>query len=130
MNMFSYLEPHAICLSPEPLLIRLLVIFNIGIAFAYFAIPLGILQFMRIGRPHTMTYLFAVFIFGCGLTHVMQVVTMYMGGINYWIEAAVCGMTFIASSATALVLFTQGKQIDSYMRSVIKDKDDGRSDLL
>lgn len=104
------LAPHSLCLFAEPSLIVLLVIFNIGIAAAYFVIPMAILLYLRI-RPITLTYLFAVFIFGCGMTHVMQVVTMYFGGMSYWVEAACCGLTFVASACTAIVLAMQGPRI-------------------
>jgi hypothetical protein len=103
------------------LLIWLLVIFNAGIALAYFVIPIALLAYLKLGRSSTITYLFAVFIFGCGTTHVMQVVTMYIGGLNYWIEMLVCGATFIASACTAMVLLTQGPRIKLWTREVIRD---------
>ena len=110
MNEMMTLAPHAFCLIAEPSLIVLLVIFNIGIAAAYFIIPAAILFYLKL-RPITLTYLFAVFIFGCGMTHVMQVVTMYFGGMSYWVEAACCGLTFIASACTAIILAVQGPRI-------------------
>ena len=116
----NFLAPHAMCLSPEPLLIWLLVIFNTGIALAYFLIPIALL-YLRLDRSSTITYLFVVFIFGCGTTHLMQVVTMYIGGVNYWIETLVCGATFIASACTAMILFTQGPRIKRWTRDAIKD---------
>ena len=106
----EFLEPHALCLITQPTLIILLVIFNAGIAAAYFILPMAILLYLKV-RPVTISYLFAVFIFGCGMTHVMQVVTMYFGGISYWVEAACCGLTFIASACTAIVLAVQGPRI-------------------
>jgi len=123
-NMFEYLVPHAICLSLEPLLIWLLVIFNGGIALAYFIIPLALLKYLRIIGPSTITYMFAIFILGCGFTHVMQIVTMYIGGISYWVEMLVCGITFIASACTAMVLLTQGQRIMDFRSSLIRNQSD------
>lgn len=120
--MLEYLEPHAICLSPEPLLILLLVIFNAGIALAYFIIPFAMLLYFRVGRPPTMVYLFAVFILGCGGTHVMQVATMYIGGFDYWLETFVCGVTFIASIGTAIVLVTEGPRLQEWLKSALRSK--------
>jgi hypothetical protein len=110
MDVANFLAPHAICLSAEPLLISLLVAFNLGIAIAYFIIPIAMLVYFRL-RPMMLTYLFAAFIFGCGLTHVMQVLTMYIGGETYWLEAIACGITVVASSATAIVLMREGPRL-------------------
>jgi hypothetical protein len=118
--MLEFLEPHAICLSPEPLLILLLVIFNAGIALAYFIIPIVMLKYFHVGRPPTIIYLFVLFILGCGATHVMQVATMYVGGVDYWLEALVCGVTFIASAATAIVLLTEGSRIQAWLKTALR----------
>lgn len=119
--MMMFLEPHAICLSPEPLLIWLLVIFNAGIAAAYFAIPIAMAVYMKFERPPTILYLFMAFILGCGVTHIMQVVTMYVGGLTYWIEMLTCGATFIVSACTAMVLLTQGPRLKHWTRSLLRE---------
>lgn len=116
----DFLEPHAICLTWDPLLIWLLVIFNSGIALAYFIIAGALLTYIKPGRYPTLVYLFAVFIFGCGGTHVMQVVTMYSGGVQYWIEMLICGMTFIVSACTAMVLMTHGSRIKQWTDTMFK----------
>src|ERR1041385_5259155 len=118
--MLEYLAPHAICLSPEPLLILLLVIFNAGIALAYAVIPLALLKYFSVGRPSTLVNLFVLFILGCGLTHAMQVVTMYAGGFSYWLEMLICGITFIASAGTGIVLLTEGKRIQQWLKTSLK----------
>ena len=109
------------CLSAEPLLIWLLVIFNAGIALAYFIIPVALLAYFKVERPPTIIYLFAAFILGCGATHVMQVVTMYVGGASYWLDTLFCGATFIFSACTAMVLLTQGPSIKRWALSALKD---------
>jgi hypothetical protein len=96
------------------------VIFNAGIALAYGIIPLAMLKYFRIGRPSTIVNLFVLFILGCGATHVMQVVTMYLGGLGYWLEALVCGITFIASAGTAIVLLTEGSRIQRWLKTSLK----------
>jgi hypothetical protein len=117
--MFSSLIPHSICLSSEPLLIFLSVFFNAGIAVAYFVIPFALFKYFHVGKPSTMVYLFGAFILGCGGTHVMQIVTMYFGGLDYWIEVVVCGITFIASAGTAIVLLTEGPRIQEWLRQML-----------
>jgi len=48
--------------------------------------------------------LFGVLIAGCGGTHVMEIVTMYLGGRWYWGQVAVLVITVIASLTTWAVL--------------------------
>jgi hypothetical protein len=96
--MFSLL-PHGVCLSSSPEIIALIVASNLGIVVAYFTIPavLGVLLFRhRIPMP-VITALFGVFIAGCGATHVMEIVTMYVGGNWYWLQVAALCVTAIAS---------------------------------
>jgi hypothetical protein len=100
------LVPHGICLSSSPEIIALIVVADFGIALAYFAIPalMGILLFRyRIPMPTIIT-LFCVFIAGCGGTHVMDIITMYVGGDWYWIQVAVLIVTAVASLTTSVVL--------------------------
>lgn len=100
------LVPHGICLSSSPEIIALIVASNFGIALAYFVIPvvLAVLLFLyRIPMPTIIT-LFCVFITGCGTSHVMDIVTMYVGGAWYWVQAAVLIVTAVASLTTSVVL--------------------------
>jgi hypothetical protein len=51
-----------------------------AIALAYFAIPLELVYFMRQRRDlpfPAIVWAFAIFILGCGTTHVMEVVTLW-----------------------------------------------------
>src|ERR1044072_1812154 len=118
--MLELLAPHAMCLTPEPILILLLVIFHGGIAVSYFVIPLAMLKYFHVGRPPTLVYLFVAFIMGCGGTHIMQTATMYVGGFDYLLEALICGITFIASAGTAIVLLPEGKRIQAWLRTALK----------
>jgi hypothetical protein len=102
----SSLLPHGMCLSSSPEIIALIVAGNLGIALAYFVIPviLAILLFSwRVPMPTVIT-LFGVFIAGCGASHVMEIVTMYVGGDWYWLQVVALGITAIASLTTSAVL--------------------------
>ena len=103
--MFDLL-PHGICLSASPEIIALMVTANFGIALAYCTIPV-ILLVLSIRFPTPMpavTSLFCVFIAGCGTTHLMDIVTMYVGGNWYWLQAGVLSITAVASLTTSAVL--------------------------
>ena len=100
------LLPHGICLSSSPEIIALMVAANFGIALAYCAIPVILLMLLaRYRTPmSTVTTLFCVFIAGCGTSHVMDIVTMYVGGSWYWVQAVVLSITAVASLTTSAVL--------------------------
>jgi hypothetical protein len=68
--------PHGYCLLWQPELIAIHSLSDIGIAFAYFSIPLAIATFMRRRpdvRPRWVAGLFIAFILLCGLTHLAGV---------------------------------------------------------
>ena len=73
------------------------MISDISITLAYYSIPLTLLYFVR-RRPDFpfkgMIYLFIAFIFSCGTTHVIEVMTIWM---------PVYGVEGVAKAATALV---------------------------
>ena len=95
------LTPHGFCLLWEPGLIWLYALSDIGIAIAYFTIPVALATLARrrqdlVFRP--VLWLFVVFILLCGTTHVLDVLTL-------WVPAY--GLDGVAKGATALVsLFT------------------------
>ena len=104
------LAPHAMCLSADPTIIAILVICNAAIAISYFFIPLAMLRYVTI-QPPILLNLFVLFIIGCGMTHVMQVVTMYSGGLPYWMACVACVVPRVVSGCTALLLFVKGPAI-------------------
>jgi hypothetical protein len=77
----SDLIPHDICLALSPEIIGEIAFAIFGIALVYFVIPsiLAIsLRCFRMPVPAIIA-LFGVLIAGCGGTHVMEIVTMYLG---------------------------------------------------
>lgn len=106
--------PHAICLLYDPAIIGVLVVTNLGIALAYFAIPFAIWRFLRRAEMlpfRSVALAFLVFILACGTSHLTRVATLFLGGWTYWLDAAVCTVTVIASLGTAIGLMKHGPQI-------------------
>jgi diguanylate cyclase (GGDEF)-like protein/PAS domain S-box-containing protein len=100
------LTPHGFCLLWQPGLIALHAASDLLTAGAYFSIPLALIALVNRRRDIAysgMILLFAAFIVGCGLSHVMAVVTLWQPA--YWLEGAVkAGMAAI-SVATAFLLW-------------------------
>lgn len=98
--------PHGYCLRWDGPLLFVFILGNIGIALAYFLIPLALRHFVGkrkdLPYPH-MFKLFAAFILACGLTHLVKVWTLYQP--VYWIEALLDFWTAIISMLTAALLF-------------------------
>jgi PAS domain S-box-containing protein len=100
------LTPHGFCLLWEPGLIAAYAASDIGIALAYFTIPLALVIFARrrqdlIFRP--IVWLFATFILLCGTAHMLDVVTLWVPA--YGLEALVKAATAIISIVTAVALW-------------------------
>lgn len=97
--------PHAYCLR-DPALIAVHALADSIIALSYLLIPTALLVFVRRRRdlifPWMFT-LFAVFILGCGATHILAVVTLWSP--VYRLDAALKVVTALASIATAVMLF-------------------------
>ncbi|MBY0356532.1 MAG: response regulator [Candidatus Obscuribacterales bacterium] len=98
--------PHGYCLQWDENLLLTMIIANLAIALAYFAIPTALLYFA--GKRKDLAYpwmfrLFGAFIVACGMTHVMKVVTLYKS--LYWLESLVDAYTALISLVTAFLLW-------------------------
>src|SRR5438874_2513196 len=97
--------PHGHCYLWDPGLIRLHLISDFLIAAAYFTIPFTLVQFVRRRRDLPFNWMFVcfgLFIVACGLTHVMEIITLWKP--YYWISGIVKAITAIASVPTAILL--------------------------
>ncbi|MBS0347907.1 MAG: EAL domain-containing protein [Proteobacteria bacterium] len=103
---FFQLMPHGYCLSWRPELIASYVLGNGLIAFSYFSIPFFIFRFVR-QRPDIefkkLHWLFAIFIFACGITHVLHVVELWWP--VYYIESLAVIITALVSLLTAITVW-------------------------
>jgi signal transduction histidine kinase len=98
--------PHGYCLRWDGPLLLVFISANLGIAIAYFLIPVALRYF--IGKRKDLPYpfmvkLFAAFILSCGITHIAKVWTIYQPA--YWVEAGIDMWTAIVSLVTACLLF-------------------------
>ncbi|MDH5357746.1 MAG: ATP-binding protein [Gammaproteobacteria bacterium] len=100
----SYL-PHGTCISWDVPLLSLYVISDLFIALAYFSIPIAIVYFVHKRNEATFKpiyYLFALFIAACGITHVMNIVTLWFP--LYYLAGFFKLVTAVVSIATAVYL--------------------------
>jgi PAS domain S-box-containing protein len=97
--------PHGHCYLWDPGLVKLHVISDFLIAAAYFTIPFTLIDFVRRRKDlpfNWMFVLFGIFIIACGMTHVMEIWTLWRP--YYWISGAVKAVTALASVPTAILL--------------------------
>ncbi|MDR4495675.1 MAG: hypothetical protein R3B74_14930 [Nitrospirales bacterium] len=100
------LMPHGMCFAWDPMLLVLHVISDSLIATAYFSIPLALLYFNKKGGKFPFKYLlglFSAFIFACGMTHVMNIWTIWTP--DYYLDGIVKLVTAGISILTAIVLW-------------------------
>lgn len=98
--------PHGYCMRWETGLVGLHILSDAFIALAYFSIPFALLFFL--GRRPDLVFkpvfaLFAAFILSCGLTHAINIHTLYVP--NYWLEGGMKAVTAAVSMLTAVVLW-------------------------
>lgn len=106
--------PHAVCLLQDPAIIATSVLTNLGVALAYFAIPFALWRFLRHAEAlpfRSVGVMFVIFILACGTSHITKVMTLFVGGWAYWLDAAVCTVTMVASLGTAIGLVRHGRRI-------------------
>src|SRR5688572_11207260 len=98
--------PHGHCYMWSPGVLWMNVVADILIAMAYFTIPFALLYIARRRRDLPFDWLvvcFGVFIVACGLTHVMNVWTVWHA--HYWAEGVVKLLAAAASVPTAILLW-------------------------
>ena len=97
--------PHGFCLLWDTNLVWLHVVSDAVITLAYYAIPFGLVYFVRKRQDlafHWIFLLFGIFIFACGTTHLMNIWTLWQP--LYVLEGGIKLLTAGASIATAIIL--------------------------
>jgi len=98
--------PHGVCFSWSPGLLWSMVTADLLVALAYFSIPVGILVYAR-KRPdpglRRVATLFSAFIVACGVTHLMDVWTIWQP--DYVAQLLTKGITAALSLATAVAVW-------------------------
>jgi len=98
--------PHGYCFTWRPALLWTMVGADGLIAAAYFSIPLAIARFVRSRgevRNANVAWLFGAFILACGLTHLMDIWTIWQP--DYALQVATKLLTAGISVLTAVVLW-------------------------
>lgn len=95
--------PHGVCMRWQSDVVLLHVLSDSAIALAYFCIPGMLYYFIRRRRDvgfHEIFLAFSLFIVCCGMTHVMDVITLWhpLYRLAGWIKA----LTAVVSVATAI----------------------------
>jgi hypothetical protein len=88
--------PHGFCFLWKPELLWLHVLSDSLIALAYFLIPIALIRIVRKRKDipfNAIFFCFAAFIVACGITHVMEVVTLWQP--VYWISGGLKAMTAV-----------------------------------
>jgi PAS domain S-box-containing protein len=97
--------PHGHCYLWNPGLVTLHVVSDYLISVAYFSIPFTLIDFVRRRKDLPFNWMFVcfgIFIVACGMTHVMEIITLWHP--YYWIAGAVKAITALASVPTAILL--------------------------
>jgi PAS domain S-box-containing protein len=98
--------PHGYCFTWSPGVLWSMVGADAIIAAAYFSIPIATISYVR-RRPEATTnwvpWLFSAFIFACGLTHVMDIWTIWRP--DYALQALSKVVTAAISLVTAVMLW-------------------------
>lgn len=106
MTELNTLLPHGYCFSWQRDLLLLHVLSDTLIALAYFTIPITLWVFVR--RRADLGFraafvMFGVFIMACGVTHVMDVWTLW--NPDFWLDGWIRAFTAVVSLATAVLLW-------------------------
>ena len=97
--------PHGSCYLWNPGLIWLRTFSDGAIALAYYSVPFELAYFARKRRDLPFPWIFwmfVIFIFACGTTHLIEVWTIWHP--IYWIAGGVKALTAVGSVATAVAL--------------------------
>jgi PAS domain S-box-containing protein len=97
--------PHGMCYQWQPGVLSLHIVSDGLISLSYLAISCTLLLFVhrRIDLRHQWIFLcFAIFIIACGVTHAMEIWTIWQPA--YWISGAIKLITALASVTTAILL--------------------------
>lgn len=106
-NLETNFMPHGHCYYWEPFILWSHALSDSIIALAYLTIPLSLIKIVRGRKEDDFAYmwllvLFAVFILGCGATHVMDVINIWEPW--YLTDSAIRIITALASIGTAIML--------------------------
>ncbi|WP_372809784.1 ATP-binding protein [Litorivivens sp.] len=100
------MPPHGHCYLWDDRLVSLHVVTDAIIVLSYFTIPLALVYLVKRRDDLQFNYifiLFAVFIFACGATHLVNIYNVWYGA--YWFSGTVKAVTALASIGTAILVW-------------------------
>ena len=98
--------PHGYCLLWRPDLLAIHAVSDVVTAVAYFSIPAALFVLLRRRADLSFRWIFVLFIafiFACGATHVLDLITMWQP--VYGLQGLVKAATAIVSATTAIMLW-------------------------
>lgn len=98
--------PHGHCYLWTPSLLWMYVLSDSLIALSYYTIPLALLYFVKKRLDLQFNWIFimfSVFIFACGTTHLIAILTIWRP--VYWLDASMKVLTASVSALTAVMLW-------------------------
>lgn len=105
-HLGNSLLPHSICITSSQPLLWLHLVSDATIAFAYLMIPWALLNVVRRRRDIPfgwVAWLFGAFIVSCGMTHALEVWTLW--DPVYWYAGVMKAFTAAVSLGTAWMLY-------------------------
>lgn len=120
MNLVTLGLPHGYCLRWDPELLWVTVVAHGVIAVAYYSIPIALIYLARRKADLIWNWLFssfAIFIFCCGTSHVLNIVVVWQP--VYWLLAGVDVATAVSSLFTAMALIAVIPSIEQALQSPV-----------
>ncbi len=102
----EFFMPHGHCYLWRPDILWLNVLADVFISLAYFAIPCLLIMLVRKRRDFRFNWifvLFAMFITACGLTHMVEIITVWQP--YYGLQGLIKALTATVSVTTAIALY-------------------------
>ena len=100
-SLVALLPAHGLCLTSIPSIITVTALLNLVIAGSYVTLS-GVLyclsvKLKKVPYVRTFIWLWIAFVFLCGLTHLSKTILLFQGGMMYYLDVIVHGMTAIVS---------------------------------
>jgi signal transduction histidine kinase/CheY-like chemotaxis protein len=105
-NLFKVYTPRRVCMNYEAPVIWLHFVSDLIISLAYYSIPIALIYFVHRRKDiafHWIFWMFALFILGCGTTHVFGLIDLWTPA--YKVDGIVKAATAGISIVTAIVLW-------------------------
>lgn len=129
LDQLDRFAPHGLCLLYDPWLIFSYVASNSLVALAYVLMPMAMLAVMReVRRASGVEFVpfralvasFALFILFCGISHMTKILTIFVGGWAYLLDAGVDLATALVSLATCVSLMATRPLIADFVARVVR----------